>query len=330
MSGLRSRLQKCFSLMSIGKVAIVFVLAAVAVCAYGQDDAAMAAQQANQQALQAMQQAADQAAQASQQAMQDAQRANDQAMQNAQNNATLPVTPYTAAPSFSVKAGTVSAGTIVRLKSSTHYATIYYTTNGWTPTTASPQYKGPITITRSMQVQAIAVAPNMMRSVVATANYVVPGTTAQMERSPAVTTNGVLTAGTRLHFVTTTSTDSKTAQVGDHLKLALDQDVEIDGTVVVPKGTPVEAVITQADPSARAGTPGDLAFEIKSLKFDGLKVPLQGGETIEGANHYDRAKGLALIPVVGFGALAVHGNEAEIKPGMSVTATVERDIVLKP
>jgi hypothetical protein len=47
-----------------------------------------------------------------------------------------------------------------------------YTTDGWTPTTNSPRYTGPITISPTTTLRAIDIAPNFQRSFVATGKYV--------------------------------------------------------------------------------------------------------------------------------------------------------------
>ncbi len=64
------------------------------------------------------------------------------------------------APKFSVRSGNYSSAVTVRLKDRTRGAVIYYTTDGWTPTTASTPYIGPITIDATTSLQAIAIAPN--------------------------------------------------------------------------------------------------------------------------------------------------------------------------
>jgi hypothetical protein len=303
----------------------LLVLALASVFASAQDPGMMAAQQASQQAVMDAQQA-------NQQAMQNMQQASQTAAQNAQmasQNNGWPVYEWTSPPKFSINPGTVAAGTTVRLKSRTHYAVIYYTTNGWTPTEASRKYEGPIKIDSTMHLQAIAVSPHAHESLIASAHYVVPGTPAAAEPA-ALSTDGVLHAGTRLKLVTDSTINSKTAQVGDAMKLELAQDVKVGDTVIVPKGTPVEAIITKADRAGHIGTPGDVEFEVRSLTVNGVQISLKGGETLEGANHYTRAKGFIFIPVVGVAGLAARGDEAEIKPGMTLSAAVTTDTTLQP
>jgi len=309
----------------------VFLMLALASGAtFGQDAATLAAQQAAQQAQEANRQAMEDSQRATEEAMRASQQAMQQSMDNMDNaHSTEPTLSYTLPPSFSVKAGAVAAGTTVRLKSNTRYAVIYYTTNGWSPTTSSKRYEGPITISATTQLRAIAVAPYSAQSAIMSARYEVKGAQASTEPAPLIT-DGVLRAGTHLHLVTVSTLSSKTAKVGDNLKITLNQDLKVGDDVVVPKGTPVEAIVTQADPAGHAGTPGNVSFEVKSLTVQGTKILLKGGESLEGTNHYDKAKGVLLIPVVGLAGLAVRGDEAVITPGMTLTASVAADAPLHP
>jgi len=287
----------------------------------------MAAQQAMQQAIQINQQATQQAMQDMQQASQQAQQFMQLAMDNAQQN-TGPVIAYTTQPTFSVKSGVVAPDTTVRINCATHYAVIYYTTNGWAPTTESRRYTGPIPIHATTQLQAIAQAPNMIHSLITRANYIVKGPAPLVLPLP-LTIDGVLHAKTRLHLVTNSTVNSKTAQVGDSISLLLDQDVKFGDAVVVPKGTPVDATITEADRAGVAGIPGDMAFEVHSLTVRGIQIPLKGGETIEGADRY-KSRMFLIVPIAGLASLAIHGYDAEIKPGMTFTVAVAADTPLHP
>ena len=59
----------------------------------------------------------------------------------------------------------------VSMACSTPGATIYYTADGSTPSDQSTEYTGPVTITSSATLKAVAVAPNMIDSQVASVSY---------------------------------------------------------------------------------------------------------------------------------------------------------------
>ncbi|MGB6429079.1 MAG: carbohydrate-binding protein [Candidatus Acidiferrales bacterium] len=63
------------------------------------------------------------------------------------------------------------AGQTITLADSTPSATIYYTTDGTTPTASSTQYKNAITITSTTTIQAIATAQGYSQSGLATGSY---------------------------------------------------------------------------------------------------------------------------------------------------------------
>jgi len=65
----------------------------------------------------------------------------------------------------------------VTISDSTPGATIYYTTDGSTPTTASTVYSGPITVTQTTTIKAIAAASGMADSAVASATYTLQAAT---------------------------------------------------------------------------------------------------------------------------------------------------------
>jgi hypothetical protein len=76
-------------------------------------------------------------------------------------------------PAFSPVAGTYSGPQNVTLSSKTPDATMYYTTNGSTPTATSTQYKGPIPVSNSLTIKAIAISPTLGTSVVSSSAYVI-------------------------------------------------------------------------------------------------------------------------------------------------------------
>ena len=84
-----------------------------------------------------------------------------------------------ATPTFTPAAGTYASAQNVTLATTTAGATIKYTTDGSTPTASSPTYTGPINVSASTTIKAIATKAGMTDSPVAAAAYTIqtPGTT---------------------------------------------------------------------------------------------------------------------------------------------------------
>jgi N-acetyl-beta-hexosaminidase len=78
-----------------------------------------------------------------------------------------------AVPSFSVASGTYTAAQQVTISDATSGATIYYTTNGGIPSATSTKYTGPISVTSSEKIQAIAVDKSYSASPIAAASYTI-------------------------------------------------------------------------------------------------------------------------------------------------------------
>jgi hypothetical protein len=83
------------------------------------------------------------------------------------------IAPVLAAPTFSPVGGTYSTPQTVTISDLTPGVTIYFTTNGTTPTTSSTIYTGPINVSWNQTVQAIAVGAGYTGSVLATASYTI-------------------------------------------------------------------------------------------------------------------------------------------------------------
>jgi chitinase len=81
----------------------------------------------------------------------------------------------TATPTFNPPGGTYVLNLTVSISDVTPGATIYYTTDGSTPTTSSPVYGSPIVLAplTTTTIKAIAVAPGQSGSTVASVTYTV-------------------------------------------------------------------------------------------------------------------------------------------------------------
>ena len=306
-----------------------------------QDPAAQAAQQAMQQTQQASQQAVQQAQQFAMQATQQAQQDAQQAMQNATNAAnSQSYQPYfTSTPKFSAKPGTYSSSTKVKITDATRGAIIYYTTDGWTPNASSPRYMGPITISSTTTLQAIAIAPNSQRSFVATDKYTLNNSNVPSPPPPIPQTASIpptippgekilLPEGTPVLLGFAVDVNSHTASVGDQIPMTVTHDVQQDGVVLIKTGTPAVASLVQVEKNRGGGLPGILFFRVDYLDLNGTLIRLCGEAAREGEAKPPNAA--VLIPVVGPFTLFRHGTDAVIKQGTPFTAFLYADTALAP
>jgi hypothetical protein len=81
------------------------------------------------------------------------------------------IIPPAGTPTFSVPAGAYATAQVVTISDTTPSSTIFYTTNGTTPTTSSTVYSGSITVPSSETIEAIATASNYSTSTAASAGY---------------------------------------------------------------------------------------------------------------------------------------------------------------
>ena len=88
-------------------------------------------------------------------------------------SAAYTIAPVLPTPMFSVAAGTSSSSQTVSISDAEAGTTIYYTTNGATPTTSSTKYTKPITVSRVEILEAFAVETGHTKSAVAKAVYTI-------------------------------------------------------------------------------------------------------------------------------------------------------------
>jgi hypothetical protein len=139
-------------------------------------------------------------------------------------SATYTVTLPAAVPSISPAAGTYTSTQSVTITDTTAGATIYYTTNGSAPTTASTKYTGAISVASTETIQAVATATGYSLSPVASAAYTIQKVAASPKLSPAAgtytSTQSVTitdaTAGATIYYTTNGSapTASSTKYTG--------------------------------------------------------------------------------------------------------------------
>jgi glucosylceramidase len=116
--------------------------------------------------------------------------------------------PAAATPTFSPTPGTYSTAQPVTLSDTTQGATIYYTTDGSTPTTSSTLYTGPIAYTADTTIQAIATATGYSQSTVASGTFRIAGPTVSVVLSTDDGAN-LMAAQPSVTFTATTTGTNK-------------------------------------------------------------------------------------------------------------------------
>ena len=159
--------------------------------------------------------------------------------------ATYTIAPAAATPTFSPAAGTYTSAQTVTISDGTTGATIYYTTNGTTPTTASTVYSGPISVGSTETIEAIATATGFSNSSVATATYTInlPTPDFQVSVNPTSLTIIAGQSGTAT-FTVTPENGFNSAVSFTCSGLPSEATCTFSPTSVTPNGKPATTMLT--------------------------------------------------------------------------------------
>lgn len=138
----------------------------------------------------------------------------------------------------------------------------------------------------------------------------------------------LLPDGTELTVITTEEISSKTATEGDPINFKVDEDVRVNGKVVIARGALVKGEVSNSKKSGRMGKGGQLSIRILSTEsVDGQKVKLRASKGKEG----DDKTGTTVALVVLFGPLGFlkKGKDAKIKEGTRIKAYTDEEKKVK-
>ncbi|WP_258953373.1 chitobiase/beta-hexosaminidase C-terminal domain-containing protein [Lentzea californiensis] len=126
-----------------------------------------------------------------------------------------------ATPTFSPPGGTYSTAQTVTISTSTSGATIRYTVDGSTPTSSSPVYSGPISVSGNRTINAIGIKSGQANSSVGSASYVIGTPVATPTFSPPggayasaqTVTISTATSGSTIRYTVDGSTPTSSSPV---------------------------------------------------------------------------------------------------------------------
>jgi len=129
---------------------------------------------------------------------------------------------------------------------------------------------------------------------------------------------------------------SSDSQVNETVDFEVQQDVRINGTLVIPKGSLAFGTVTEAHSKRRLARGGKLEINVDYVRlFDGEKAPLRAVQGGKGGSHVGYmtagivASGLLFFPAAPF-FLFMQGKDITIPKGAEVSAYVNGDMKLDP
>jgi len=145
----------------------------------------------------------------------------------------------------------------------------------------------------------------------------------------------VLEDATPLKLRINRNISSADAHVGDTVDFEVLQDVSVNGTLVIPKGSLAYATVTEAQAKRRMARGGKLSVNIDYVKLaDSEKAPLRAVKEVKGGGHTGAmtagivATGIVFFPAAPF-FLFMHGKDITIPKGTEIVAYVNGDMRLE-
>lgn len=133
---------------------------------------------------------------------------------------------------------------------------------------------------------------------------------------------------TILHIELTEEISSKKMHKGDRVPLILQENLIVNGTVVIPAGTEVVGIVTEAKKNGMFGRSGKLEFSIVSVKtINGIQIPLQYVTKKEAGSDGGAVAVAAAVSLIG--GFFMKGKNVSFPAGAVFDARVTSDTDLR-
>jgi hypothetical protein len=140
---------------------------------------------------------------------------------------------------------------------------------------------------------------------------------------------GPLKSGTPLLLEITETVDSKTAKVGDLVKLKVIKEVKVDGAVVIKAGSDAEGKVAEVKEAKGWGRKGVISMNLSSTKaVDGTDVLLSATQQSIGRGRAGAATAVGVVAGLIFFPLAftgflIKGEQGKLLSGTEVKGYVD-------
>ena len=146
---------------------------------------------------------------------------------------------------------------------------------------------------------------------------------------PVTTTNAVLRVGTEVpvRLLEELTTKGKNLRVGNRFRLETSEAVLVNGTVVIPAGSPVVGEITDVRNKGMWGKSGKLNARILHVMVNGRQIRLTGQFDDKGVAGGVGAAAVSAIVFLPAGFFMT-GTSAKVPAGTVIKAFVDEDVPL--
>ncbi len=159
---------------------------------------------------------------------------------------------------------------------------------------------------------------------------------ARAQATPAAYTNAApagrgtaVPEGTEFYVITSEDLSSKSASVGQRVSMKVDENVLVNGVLVIAKGTPVRAEVGESKGAGMFGKGGKLSLRIESTTaVDGQKVQLRGSPSAAGKSRTGSMVAVtALVSPLG---VFIKGKNATYPTGTRLTVYTDEVLTVTP
>lgn len=142
-----------------------------------------------------------------------------------------------------------------------------------------------------------------------------------------VTPTIVIPEGTGISASLAEELSSKNATLGDRVRVLVEEDVVMNGAVVIARGTPIRAEVAEVKRAGRLGKGGKLSLKLLgTTTVDGQAVAIRATKGSDGGNNTTST----IVLTVLFGPLGLfhHGNDMVYKQGTHFSVFTDTAVTL--
>ncbi len=123
----------------------------------------------------------------------------------------------------------------------------------------------------------------------------------------------VVPRDTMVRLMVLNEVNTRKAKPGDRFVLRVDENVAVNGTIVIPVGAKAWGEVTDSRQNGAVGRAGQISARLLYVEAGGRQIPLTGEDKSKGPKGGDRVA----LAVVGFGifGLLAEGAQGKLKAG---------------